>query len=61
MHSFYGVPKNEENVIGITKYGEIEFCSIVSKDNVFATQFHPEKSSKYGIQIYQNFIDFCKK
>ena len=61
VHSFYGVPKNMENVVGITKYGDIEFCSIVSKDNVFATQFHPEKSSKYGIQIYQNFIDFCKK
>ena len=61
VHSFYGVPKNEENVLGLTKYGEIEFCSIVSKDNVIATQFHPEKSSKYGIQMYQNFIDFCKR
>ena len=61
VHSFYGVPKNMENIVGLTKYGEIEFCSIVSKGNVFATQFHPEKSSKYGIQIYQNFIDFCKK
>lgn len=61
VHSFYGVPKNEEDILGITKYGEIEFCSMISKDNVIATQFHPEKSSKYGIQIYQNFIDFCKK
>ncbi len=61
VHSFYGIPKNKEQVVGLTKYGEIEFCSIVSKDNVFATQFHPEKSSKYGIQIYQNFVDFCKR
>lgn len=61
VHSFYSVPENEENLLGLTKYGEIEFCSIVSNDNIVATQFHPEKSSKYGIKIYQNFIDFCKK
>ncbi|MFX1446416.1 MAG: imidazole glycerol phosphate synthase subunit HisH [Promethearchaeota archaeon] len=61
VHSFYGVPKNEENILGLTKYGEIQFCSIVCKDNVIATQFHPEKSSRYGIQMYRNFVDFCKK
>jgi len=61
VHSFYSVPENEENLLGLTRYGEIEFCSIVSNDNIVATQFHPEKSSKYGIKIYQNFIDFCKK
>ncbi|MFX1374668.1 MAG: imidazole glycerol phosphate synthase subunit HisH [Promethearchaeota archaeon] len=61
VHSFYSVPKNEENILGLTKYGEIEFCSIIFKNNIVATQFHPEKSSKYGIKIYQNFIDFCKK
>lgn len=61
VHSFYSVPENEENILGLTKYGDIEFCSIVSKDNIIATQFHPEKSSKYGIKIYQNFVDFCKK
>ena len=61
VHSFYSVPENEENILGLTKYGDIEFCSIASKDNVIATQFHPEKSSEYGIKIYQFFIDFCKK
>ena len=61
VHSFYSVPENEENLLGLTRYGEIEFYSIVSNDNIVATQFHPEKSSKYGIKIYQNFIDFCKK
>jgi glutamine amidotransferase len=61
VHSFYGIPKREENILGKTKYGYIEFCSIVCKDNVIGTQFHPEKSSKYGIMMYQNFIDYCKK
>jgi glutamine amidotransferase len=61
VHSFYSVPENKENILGLTRYGDIEFCSIASKDNVIATQFHPEKSSKYGMKIYQNFVDFCKK
>ena len=61
VHSFYGQPKNKEEILGLTKYDEIEFCSMISKDNIIATQFHPEKSSKYGIQMYQNFIDYCKR
>ncbi len=61
VHSFYSVPENEENILGLTRYGDVEFCSIATQDNIFATQFHPEKSSKHGIRIYQNFIDFCKK
>ena len=61
VHSFYSVPENEANILGLTQYGDVKFCSIATKDNIFATQFHPEKSSKPGIRIYQNFIDFCKK
>ncbi len=61
VHSFYTLPQNKEHIVGITKYGEIEYCSIICKDNIIATQFHPEKSSKSGIQIYKNFIEFCKK
>ncbi|MFX0027792.1 MAG: imidazole glycerol phosphate synthase subunit HisH [Candidatus Hermodarchaeota archaeon] len=61
VHSYYSIPENKENILGLTKYGNIEFCSIATKENIFATQFHPEKSSKHGITIYQNFIDFCKK
>ena len=61
VHSFYSIPKNKNEILGLTKYDEIEFCSMISKDNVIATQFHPEKSSTYGIQMYQNFINYCKK
>ncbi|MFX1455249.1 MAG: imidazole glycerol phosphate synthase subunit HisH [Promethearchaeota archaeon] len=61
VHSYYTIPRDEESILGKTKYGEIEFCSIVYKDNVIATQFHPEKSSKYGIKMYQNFIQYCRK
>lgn len=61
VHSFYTVPENNENIVGLTKYGEIEYSSIISKDNVFATQFHPEKSSIFGIEIFKNFINHCRK
>jgi len=61
VHSFYVIAGNKENVLGLTQYGDIEYSSIISKDNIIATQFHPEKSSKYGIKMYENFIDFCKK
>ena len=61
VHSFYVVPRKNENVVGLTQYGNIEYSSIISKDNILATQFHPEKSSKFGIKMYQNFIDFCRR
>lgn len=61
VHSYYVVPTNKEDTVGITKYGEVEYSSIVQRDNIFATQFHPEKSSKHGIRMYQNFIDYCKR
>jgi glutamine amidotransferase len=61
VHSFYGNPKKEKNILGLTKYGEIEYCSMIQNSNIVATQFHPEKSSKYGIKMYENFIFFCKK
>jgi glutamine amidotransferase len=61
VHSLYGIPEEESNILGKTKYDEIEFCSMVCKDNIVGTQFHPEKSSKFGIQMYQNFIHYCRK
>ena len=61
VHSFYTNPENKDVIVGITKYGAIEYCSIINKDNIIATQFHPEKSSKHGIQMYDNFIKYCRK
>ncbi|MFX1385005.1 MAG: imidazole glycerol phosphate synthase subunit HisH [Promethearchaeota archaeon] len=61
VHSYYSVPENKDQIIGLTKYGEVEYCSIIGRNNIIATQFHPEKSSKNGIRMYQNFIDFCRK
>ncbi|MFP3902758.1 MAG: imidazole glycerol phosphate synthase subunit HisH [Armatimonadota bacterium] len=54
VHSYYVDPEDETIITTTTDYG-IEFCSAVWKDNIFATQFHPEKSQKVGLQILDNF------
>lgn len=54
VHSYYVVPHLEEHTVGMTNY-EIDFTSAVAKDNIFATQFHPEKSAQLGLRLYQNF------
>ena len=55
VHSYAAAPDDPNIVAGLTDYG-IEFCSSISKGNLFATQFHPEKSGPSGLQIYRNFI-----
>jgi glutamine amidotransferase len=54
VHSFYVVPADESIIAGQTSYG-IDYCSAVWKDNVFAAQFHPEKSQALGLQMLKNF------
>jgi glutamine amidotransferase len=54
VHSFYVDPADPRMIVGETDYG-VTFASIVARDNVFATQFHPEKSSELGLRIYRNF------
>jgi glutamine amidotransferase len=60
VHSYYAQVSNMTNVIAQTKYG-VTFPSIIAADNVFATQFHPEKSGKVGLTILQNFIQYIKR
>lgn len=55
VHSFYPKPEDDSIVATRTEYGEA-FASSVWKDNVFATQFHPEKSQKAGLQLLRNFV-----
>lgn len=54
VHSFYPEPENPDNVIATTDYG-LNFTSVMGKENLFATQFHPEKSGKAGLKILKNF------
>lgn len=55
VHSYYADPSDRSWVLGETDYG-VSFCSMVARDNVVATQFHPEKSGQIGLKIYDNFL-----
>lgn len=57
VHSYYAVPENNEHVLCETTYQGLKYCSAVIKDNVIATQFHPEKSAQEGLKIYKNWIN----
>ena len=60
VHSYFVVPQDSNDITATTDYGEA-FCSIYAKNNLIATQFHPEKSGDIGLKIYENFIDLCIK
>lgn len=55
VHSFYVVPTDTTRVLTKTSYEGIEYCSSIFIDNVYASQFHPEKSSDEGLKIYRNW------
>ncbi len=57
VHSYYVEPSDSADVIGTSDYG-IEFTAAVARGNVMATQFHPEKSGEWGLQILRNFIAY---
>lgn len=61
VHSYFVKPEQEADVLSLTDYGGQEYCSSVLKGNVFATQFHPEKSGLYGINIYKEWFTLNKK
>ena len=55
VHSYYPRPADPEIVIGETEYG-VNFASVIARDNIVATQFHPEKSGEAGLRMYANFL-----
>jgi glutamine amidotransferase len=55
VHSYYAQPDNPAHSVGETVYGA-PFCCVAARDNIFATQFHPEKSAAAGLQLYRNFV-----
>jgi glutamine amidotransferase len=56
VHSYHVACNEPENVAAITSYG-IHFTSVIQKDNIYGTQFHPEKSHKCGLQLLKNFMN----
>ncbi|MFQ5996220.1 MAG: imidazole glycerol phosphate synthase subunit HisH [Dehalococcoidales bacterium] len=59
VHSYYGEPEDKSLVAGETEYG-IPICSVIARENLVATQFHPEKSGELGLKMYDNFLKLAK-
>ena len=55
VHSYYARPADAAHTAGETEYGA-RFASAIARDNLFATQFHPEKSAAQGLALYRNFL-----
>ena len=57
VHSYYAQPSVDGIVLARAEYGGVNFPAIVGRDNLIATQFHPEKSGETGLLIYKNFVE----
>lgn len=57
LHSYHFIPKNRSIISGTCHYG-IDFAASIEYENIFATQYHPEKSSKVGLNILKNFLSY---
>lgn len=60
VHSYYVVPDDSSLVAGETEYG-VSMCSVIARGNLVATQFHPEKSGRLGLKMYDNFLKMALK
>lgn len=58
VHSYYADPEDISVVAGTTDYG-VSMCSVAIRDNLVATQFHPEKSGNWGLRMYSNFLEMA--
>ena len=61
LHSYRPQPDEPTIVIGETEYEGVRFPSVVGRDNVIATQFHPEKSGRQGLRLYANFLRLARE
>ena len=57
VHSFYAQPSDARHSAGLADYGK-RFSAAIARDNIFATQFHPEKSAAHGLSLYKNFLSW---
>jgi glutamine amidotransferase len=57
VHSFYACPSDARHTAGTASYGQ-RFTAAIARDNIFATQFHPEKSATQGLALYRNFLSW---
>jgi glutamine amidotransferase len=60
VHSYYCVPRDDDATVALVDYS-VQLAAVVNKENVYGVQFHPEKSSKKGLQVLSNFVGVCKR
>ena len=58
VHSYFAIARQEDHILGTTSYGDRSFCSVIAKDNLFATQFHLEKSGELGLKMLAAFAEW---
>jgi glutamine amidotransferase len=58
VHSFHVVSHNPQDVLATTEYG-YDFASVLQQGHIMAAQFHPEKSHKFGMKLYKNFVEYA--
>lgn len=56
VHSYFVIPKDPADVLALTDYAGLSYCSVLQKNNVCGCQFHPEKSGKDGLRIFRSFL-----
>ncbi len=61
VHSYYVNPQDKEVILTLTEYEGFEYCSSIKYKNIFATQFHPEKSGEIGLKVFENFKNIILK
>lgn len=60
VHSYYVKPKRQENILSLTNYSKVDYCSTVRHSNIYGCQYHPEKSALTGLKIINNFVAICR-
>ena len=58
VHSYYIDCNNRKNIVATSLHG-LEFAAVINQDNIWGTQFHPEKSHKFGMRVLKNFVERC--
>ena len=58
VHSYFAIARQDDHILGKTSYGDRSFCSVIGKDNLFATQFHLEKSGELGLKMLAAFAEW---
>jgi glutamine amidotransferase len=61
VHSYYVKPEKQDVTLSLSSYGNVEFCSSLRCRNIFASQFHPERSGSQGLRVYRNLASSVRK